>query len=85
MATTCITTSPFGNFYGEKLKIIGSFLEFGYIGYITKQENVQEENDRKKFKAIIVVYYKNYTRDTYKLYNSETKTVIMTRDVKWVD
>ena len=30
-------------------------------------------------------YAENYTRYTYKLYNPETKRVIMTRDVKWTD
>ena len=39
----------------------------------------------KTFKAIMVGYYDNHTRDTYKLYNPETKRVIMTRDVKWED
>ena len=27
----------------------------------------------------------NHTRDTYKLYNPETKRVIINRDVKWED
>ena len=39
----------------------------------------------KTFKAIMVGYANNHTRDTYKLYNPETKRVIMTRDVKWDD
>ena len=37
MATTGSTTSLFGNFYGEKPKIIGSFTDFGHIGYATKR------------------------------------------------
>ena len=39
----------------------------------------------KTFKAIMVGYTDNHTRDTYKLYNPETKRVVMTRDVKWED
>ena len=35
------------------------------------------------YKAIMVGYSKNHTRDTYKLYNPETKRVIMSRDIKW--
>ena len=31
----------------------------------------------------MVGYDDNHTRYTYKLYNQETKIVIMTRDVKW--
>ena len=37
----------------------------------------------KTYKAIMVGYKGNHTRDTYKLYNSDIKRVIMTRDVKW--
>ena len=33
----------------------------------------------------MVGYDGKHTRDTYKLYNPETKRVIMTRDVKWAD
>ena len=33
----------------------------------------------------MVGYDDNHTRYTYKLYNPETKRVIMTRDVKWAD
>ena len=39
----------------------------------------------KTFKTIMVVYSKNHKRDTYKLYNPETKIVIMTRDVNWAN
>ena len=39
----------------------------------------------KTFKAIIFEYADNHKRDTYKLYNTETKRVIMNRDVKWAD
>ena len=31
----------------------------------------------------MVVYVKKHTRDTYKLCNPETKSVIMIRDIKW--
>ena len=38
----------------------------------------------KKHKTIMVGYAENHTGDTYKLYNPETKRVIMKRDVNWV-
>ena len=37
----------------------------------------------KTYKAIIVGYAENHTRDMYKLYNPEIKRLIMKRDVKW--
>ena len=36
MDNTGSTKSTFKNIYGEKPKIIGSFSEFGRIGYVTK-------------------------------------------------
>ena len=36
MADMGSTTSPFEIFYGEEPNIIGSFSEFGHIGYVTK-------------------------------------------------
>ena len=33
----------------------------------------------------MVGYIENHIRDTYKLYNPDTKRVTMTRDVKWED
>ena len=69
----------------KKSKIIGLFSEFGCIGYVTKQEKFKKQMIDKLFKAIMVGYANNHTRDTYKLYNPETKRVIMTRDIKWAD
>ena len=37
MAATGSTTSPSEKIYGEKPNIIGSFSEFGIIGYVTKR------------------------------------------------
>ena len=39
--TTGITESQFENFYGEKLKIIGLFLEFERIVYVTNGKNLR--------------------------------------------
>ena len=79
------TKSPFGIFYGEKPKIIGSFSDFGCITYVTKQEKLKKHIKYKMYKSIIVGYAENHTRGTYKFYNPETKRVIITRYVKWVD
>ena len=56
MANMGSTKSTFGNFYEEKPKIIGLFLEFGRIGYVTKQEKFKKQITGNKFKAIMVEY-----------------------------
>ena len=83
MATTGSTKSLFENFYEEKLNIIVSFSEFGRITYVTKREKIKKKTKNKTYKAIMVRYEDSRTRDTYKLYNPETKRVIMKRDIKW--
>ena len=56
MATTGGTTSPFEKFYGEKPNIIGLFLQFGRIRYITKRDQFKKQMKEKKFNAIRVGY-----------------------------
>ena len=82
MANTGSTKSPFENFYGEKPKIIGSFLEFGRIYYVNKRVKNKKKITDKTYKAIMVGYVGNNTREMYKLYNPEIKRFIMTRYVK---
>ena len=67
MATMGSTTSPFENIYGENPKIIGLFLQFRRIGYFTKRNKFKKQMMDKKFKAIMVGYADNHTRDTYKM------------------
>ena len=38
MDNKCSTKSPFENYYGKKLRIVGLFSYFGCIAYITKRE-----------------------------------------------
>ena len=67
------------------MKIIGSLLEFERIFYITKRNKLNKKTTGKMYKYIMVGYVRNHTRDIYKMYNTETKRVIMTRCIKWAD
>ena len=51
--------------------------------YITKRCNIKGQMKDKTYKAIMVGYAKTCTRDTYKIYNPETKRVFMSRYIKW--
>ena len=85
MAATVSTTSPFKHFYGENPNIIGSFSEFGRIGYLANWEKFKNKMTDETFKAILVGYTNNHKRDMYKLYTPEKKRVVMTKDNKWTD
>ena len=67
MDTAVSTKIPFENIYGDKPKIIGLFSEFGRIVYINKREKIKKEMMENTYKAIMVGYADNNTRDTYKL------------------
>ena len=69
----------------KKTKIIGSFSEFGRIGYVTKQDKFKKKMIDKTSKEIMVEYAENNTRESYNWYNPEIKRVIMKRDIKWAD
>ena len=83
METTGSMKSQFEIFYGEKPNIIVSFSDIVRIIYVTRREKVRKQMTDKTYKAIMVGYVDNHTRDTYKLYNHDTKRFIMTRDVNW--
>ena len=63
METTYSKKSWFVIFYVEKPKIIGLFSEYGCVVYITKRENIKRQIKCKIYKAIMVGYYENLTRD----------------------
>ena len=64
MDNTGITNIPFINFYRDRPKIIALFSEFGRIAYVTKWEKLKKKMIDKTYKAIMVGYADNNTRDT---------------------
>ena len=58
-------------------------LRFLLITYVTKRGNIMRQMKYNTYKAIMFGYDKNYTRDMCKLYNQDTKNVIMSRYIKW--
>ena len=85
ISITDSTKSPFEICYRVKTNIIGLSSDFGHIAYITKKKNIKRQMKDKTNKSIISGYAENHTRDTYKLYNPDTKRVIMSRYIKWAE
>ena len=61
--------------------IIGSFSGFWCIAYVIKRDNIRGQIKDNTFKVVMVSYVRNRTRDPYKLYNPETKRVVISRDI----
>ena len=59
------------------------FSEFKSIAYLTKRGDIKGNMKYKTLKSIMVGYTQNYIIYTYRLYNLETKILIVSRDIKW--
>jgi hypothetical protein len=72
--------------FGEASHIRPSHLiQFGRIGYITNRVKFQKKWVDKTTKCILVGYADDHSPDTYRMYNPDTKQVILSRDVRWAD
>jgi len=76
--------TPFEIFTGRKSKLYGRLIEFGRIGYV-KSLGKPKNWEPKAMKCAMVGYALDHTEDTYRLYNLETKRVVLSRDVRWAE
>ncbi|MEM7375719.1 MAG: reverse transcriptase domain-containing protein, partial [Bacteroidota bacterium] len=72
-------------FYGEQPKGYKYLHPFGQVGYVTKRGKHIKKFERRSTKMIMVGYALTSARDTYRLYNPSTNSVIESRDVSWAD
>ena len=77
------TKIPDEMFYDRKPKLYDNMVPFGLIGHIKKRERIQGKLQDKTYKGIMIGYAKNHAADTYRLYNPDTKRIILSRDVRW--
>lgn len=60
-------------FYGKKPDIYKHFVKFGHVGYM-KLGKKQNKLEPKAVKCVMIGYSPNHAGDTYRLYNTETKS-----------
>jgi hypothetical protein len=56
---------------------------FGQKGYVYVKKNLQNKMAPRAREMFMVGYADNHSGDTYRMYDPKTKSVILTRDVKW--
>ena len=87
----CVTTnnsskSPYELFYNKKPESIINYYEFGRIAYLCKNEKLKKKWEQRSIKYIFIGYsFNDHAINVYRLYNSTTRKVILSRDVKWSD
>jgi len=70
---------------GKKPDLYPNMIEFGRICYVSIRQKIKAKFQDKSFKGIMIGYAENHTQDVYRVYNIQTKQIILTRDIKWDD
>ena len=79
------TKYPYQLFYSKLSKLHKDLVQVARIGYVTKREKTSGKLSEKTTKMICVGFAQNYPTDTYRMYNSSTKRISISRDIKWED
>ena len=79
------TQSAHEIFYGKPSPILHHLVQFGRIGYVTDRTPIRKKWTPKSHKCIMVGYASDHSADTYRMFNPITKSMLLTRDVKWAE
>lgn len=79
-AKTLVDKTPFEVFYGSSLNV-GHFKIFGSVCYAHVPKHKRSKLDRKAIKCIFVGY--SQASKGYRLWNPDTRSILVTRDVKF--
>ena len=56
---------------------------FGRIGFVTITSKMKRKLSKRSYKAIMVGIPKHHLRNSYYMYNTETKRIVICRDIIW--
>ena len=79
-----IEKTPDELWYGEKLKLYDHLIQFRRIGWIKKPQ-YQQKLEKKAEKMVCIGYKDDHAADSYRMYNPQTRRVIITQNIKWGD
>ena len=78
--------SAYEEYYGSKNKVLHHLRTFEETGVV--KDNKKKLHSKLKDRGIVCLflgYAADHPEDTYRMLNLETKKVIITRDVKWIN
>ena len=76
----------FAKFFGKDESKLHYYMRpWGSIGYVTIRSKMKSKWKEKSIRCILVGYASNHSRDTYRMYNPKTRSIIQTRDVQWAN
>jgi len=77
--------SPYKQFYGKEPHYINHLRTFGEEGIVTTSpgSSIKAKLDDRGTKCLFLGYAANHAGNVYRMWNSKTGKVLITRDVKW--
>lgn len=77
--------SPHEAWYGEPPKLIGHLQLWGRVAYVTKRNKIRRKWTSKAREVVFIGYAEGHPVDTYRFYDPERNSVLLSRDVQWSD
>ncbi|WP_317202153.1 Ty1/Copia family ribonuclease HI, partial [Janthinobacterium sp.] len=77
--------TPQEMFFGKKTNIYNKLHPFCRIGYVTKRQKIKKKLTDKSVKCLYLGHSKQHASDVYRMFNTETKSILQSRDVRWAD
>jgi len=79
------TICPYQLLFGSKARLPESLRSFGEIGVVMTKSDIQGKLSNRGTPCIFMGYSVNHAHDVYRMLNMETKKVINSRDMIWLN
>ena len=70
--------------YGTPPKLFDHLTQWGRIGFV-KDQKIIKKLTKKSIKCVMVGYADHHSADTYRMFNMETKKILLSRDIVWAE
>ena len=78
------SVSPHMSLFGKTPRCLNDLKIFGEMGVVTTKNNIQGKLEDRGKVCMFVGYPPSHACDVYKMFNLETKRIILSRDITWL-
>jgi len=79
------TICPYQLLFGSKPNLPLSLRSFGNIGVVTTKSDIQGKLNNRGTSCMFMGYSVNHAHDVYRMLNLDTKKIINSRDIIWLN
>jgi hypothetical protein len=76
---------PYQLLFGSKPRVPESLRSFGEVGVVTTKKDIQRKLTNRGTPCMFMGYSINHAHDFYRMLNIETKKIINSRDIFWMN